>query len=129
MKPGMKFLPEGFRLTEATRAWVEAKCPTVDIDETFEVFVDKAAAKAWAYRDWQAAFRNYVRNGQKYGGLVFRNGRFADPRWSPVIVEAQAIGFREPMPHETPDSYRTAMRQWRPAQNVIPFGNVLKRMP
>lgn len=29
-------------------------------------FTDKARAKGWTYKDWDAAFRNYLRNSQKY---------------------------------------------------------------
>lgn len=131
MKRGETFLSDDFRLTEKTLEWLEAKSPTLNIDETLEIFRDKAAAKGWVYRDWQAAFRNYVRNGNLYGGLVFRAGRADDPRWKPVLAEAASYGFREPLQHETPASYRTAFQDWKTAQKrapcVIPLSRVLQR--
>lgn len=135
MKRGETFLPEGFCLTDATMQWLAGKFPTVDVEETIERFTDNAAAKAWAYRDWQAAFRNYIRNGQKYGGVSYKQGVQQDPLWKPVLAEAARFGFRKPDPMETPRSYRTALDAWkrRPQHmadtiNIVGLGNVLKKV-
>jgi hypothetical protein len=126
---GQTFLPDDFALAEATHAWLEQKHPTVDAAETFAIFVDKALAKGWRYRDWQAAFRNYIRNGQLYGGVIHVRDREHDPRWA-VLHDARKAGFREPHEHETPGSYRAAFEFWKtqPRSNVIDFGKVLKRV-
>lgn len=113
MKPGEKFLPDDFGLTDKTLAWLAEKYPTVDIDDTLERFCDHAAAKSWAYRDWQAAFRNYVRNGKQYGGVTYKQGKNDDPLWSAVLQDARKFGFREPYATETPASYRTQLMLWR----------------
>jgi hypothetical protein len=89
MKPGEKFLPEDFRLTESTLAWVAEKHPTLDVPDTLERFCDNAAAKSWAYRDWQAAFRNYVRNGKLYGGVTYKQGRMTT-RCGPLFCKTPA---------------------------------------
>lgn len=130
MKPGMKFLPEDFELTDSTLSWLQEKHPTVDVAETIEIFQDKARAKAWAYRCWQSAFRNYIRNGQKFGGVTYKNGIEHDPRWQQALHEARKFGFRDPEKMETPASYRTAFEQWQraPRSNVLNFGQVLKRV-
>lgn len=131
MKQGETFLPQDFALTATTLKWLDEKFPSVDIDETMEIFVDKAAARGWSYRDWQAAFRNYVRNGGTYGGVVYRKGKAADPRWEPILGEARPYGFRSPLDHETPASYRTAFEQWKTGQRRAPvanIGSVLKRV-
>jgi hypothetical protein len=101
----------------------------VDVEETYAVFVDKALAKGWRYRDWQAAFRNYIRGAARYGGVVYKNDREHDPRWS-IIHQARKEGFREPAPHETPQSYKSALEFWRtqPRTNVVDFARVLKRV-
>lgn len=130
MKRGETFLPIDFCLTAATLAWLAQKCPTVDVDETIELFKDNAAAKAWAYRDWQAAFRNYVRNGAKYGGVIYKNGREHDPRWQPILHEARKYGFREPGENEPPNGYRTAFEMWRAtpkprSEKVVPLAERL----
>lgn len=131
MKPGMKFLPEEFALTEKTLGWLAEKFPTVDAGETMERFCDNAAAKGWAYRDWQAAFKNYVRNGQKYGGVAYKTGREHDPRWTPILHEARKHGFRDPYELESPAAYKTQFEMWRREPNkpnVLNLGNVLKRV-
>ncbi len=129
MKPGETFIAMDFALTPASVEWTEQKYPTVDVGETLEIFRDKAAALGWSYRDWQAAWRNYIRNGQRFGGVAYRQGRAADPRWTPILEMARPYGFRAPLEHETPASYRTAFEQWkngaRPAVNVAA---VLKRV-
>ncbi len=125
MKRGETFLPDDFRLTEKTLEWLAAKSPTLNIDETLEIFRDKAAAKGWSYRDWQAAFRNYVRNGRKFGGLVYKAGRDQDPRWMPVLAEARQYGFREPTTAESPAGYKTALDVWKTAQKRAPAALVL----
>lgn len=124
MKPGEKFLPDDFTLTDKTLAWLAEKHPTVDIDDTLERFCDHAAAKSWAYRDWQAAFRNYVRNGKQYGGVTYKQGRNDDPLWTAVLQDARKFGFREPHAMETPSSYRTQLMLWR-SQPTTTHSNVL----
>ena len=131
MKFGETFIAADFQLTPASLEWTGQKFPMVDVDETLELFRDKAAAKAWSYRDWQAAWRNYLRNGQKFGGIVYRAGRVADPRWEPILGEARPYGFRAPLEHETPASYRTQFEQWKTGQRRAPvanIGSVLKRV-
>jgi len=120
MKPGEKFLPEDFRLTESTLAWVAEKHPTLDVPDTLERFCDNAAAKSWAYRDWQAAFRNYVRNGKLYGGVTYKQGKNDDPLWAAVLQDARKFGFRDPHAIETPASYRTQLMLWRQSAQVSP---------
>ena len=131
MKRGETFLPDDFRLTGKTLAWLAEKNPTVDVEETLERFIDKAAAKGWRYRDWQAAFRNYVRNGKQYGGVTYKGGMEHDPRWIAVLAEARKFGFRDPQKLETPAVYKTAFEMWKrepKPSNVLPLRGVLKRV-
>jgi hypothetical protein len=131
MKQGETYLPIDFALTEKTLTWLAEKFSTIDLVETMERFTDNAAAKGWVYRDWQAAFRNYVRNGQKYGGVVYQQGRVQDPLWQPVLAETQRYGFRAPDKNETPAGYRTNFENWKRDQKrrptVIPLAGVVKR--
>ena len=129
MRRGETFLPDPFVLNAGTLSWIAAKHPSVDVEETYAVFVDKALAKGWRYRDWNAAFRNYIRSGKMYGGVIYRNDREHDPRWS-VIHTARKDGFRDPEPHETPQSYATAYAQFRitPRSNVVDFARAVKRV-
>lgn len=118
-------LPEDFLLTEDTKNFLAREFANIDMEKTLEIFRDKAEADGWMYSNWQAAFRNYVRNAQKYGGVAYKNGRAEDPRWQPILAIAKPYGFREPSEHETPASYRTAFETWKGEQkratNVLPF--------
>lgn len=95
----------GFALTDDNRRELSDQFPRVDIDQTFELFTDNALAKGWLYADWLAAFRNYIRNGAKYGGVAYVS-RFQDPAWESLLKRAKDLGFREPMTHESPSTYR-----------------------
>lgn len=124
-------IPENFKLTDATLDFCAAEFPKVDIAPTLKIFRDKAEANGWLYSNWQAAFRNYLRNSEKFGGAAYKQGIAEDPRWKPVLSEVAPYGFREPERQETPDSYRTAFNIWKRNQQrapVIDFGDALKRM-
>lgn len=134
MKRGETYLPDGFGLSDSTYAWLREKHPTVHVGDTFAIFVDKALARGWRYRDWNAAFRCYVRNGKAYGGVEYRTlTKDEDPKWQPILHEGRKAGFREPHEMETPTSYRTALQLWRDTpqarrSNVIPLGGVLRKV-
>lgn len=126
-------IPESFALTEKTITWVSEKYPTVQIDETLERFIEKALADGWMYADWQSGFRTCVRKGVDNGWnsiVRFKKGRAQDPKWIPILSEASPYGFREPLPHETPDTYRTQFNFWKDDQKrkapVLDFGAALR---
>ena len=129
-------LPEGFVLTEKKIAWVDERYPSVNIERTLERFTESALANGRMYADWQAAFRTWVRNAVENkwsSGVEFKKGREQDPAWMPILGEVRPYGFRAPMPHETPGSYRTEFNMWkdkqkRAASPVIDFGSALKKM-
>lgn len=106
-------IPEDFQLTEKTIARVEQSDFSVDIPKTLNRFILKAESHGWIYKNWQSAFLNYVANGKDYGGVEYKIGRAADPRWLPILAEAKPYGFRDPLAHETPGSYRTEFEQWK----------------
>jgi hypothetical protein len=126
-------IPKDFTLTETTLIYITTTFPTVNVEKTMERFVDSALAHGRMYADWQAAFRTWVRKAieNKWDGVEFKKGIEQDPRWTPILSEVAPYGFRKPMPHETPGSYRTEFNLWKGKQNrapVIQFGDVLKRM-
>jgi hypothetical protein len=122
-----------FIVDDQLRAWTKEHFPTIDVDATYELFKDKALAAAWAYADWRAAWRNYLRNSKQYGGVVYVGG-LEDPAFHMLIVEARTLGFRDPRRLETAASYRTALRAWRDSgsqdaavrQRVL---SVIRRIP
>lgn len=123
-------IPEDFQLTEKTVARVLRDHPMLDVEKTLEKFILNAEAKGWMYRNWQSAFVNYVDNGAQYGGVFYKTGRAADPRWLPILAEAKPYGFRDPYPHDTPATYRTDFEMWKRAEKrsvpVIDFSSALK---
>jgi hypothetical protein len=127
-------IPKDFALTETTLLYITQTFPTVNIEKTMERFTDSALQHGRMYADWQAAFRTWVRKAieNKWDGVEFKKGREQDPRWQPVLAEVAPYGFRAPLPHETPSSYRTDFELWTGKQNrdrspVIDFGSVLQR--
>ena len=124
-------IPDPFVLSAGTLTWIAQKHSLVDVEETYAVFVDKALAKGWKYRDWNAAFRNYIRAGQMYGGVIYKAGRDHDERWRSLLAQARKELFREPSPAESPQAYKTALEFYRtqPRTNVIDFAKVVKRVP
>ena len=80
----MTGIPEDFRLTEKTIERVERENFAIDIPKTLDKFVLNAEAKGWMYKNWQAAFVNYIDNGAKFGGVsaarryLHHNGTICD---------------------------------------------------
>lgn len=54
-------LPDDFAISPAIREWANAH-GYGDLDRHLENFKDKAAAKGYQYSDWDAAFRNAIRD-------------------------------------------------------------------
>lgn len=122
--------PENFSLTDKTLARLAKDYSTIDVNKTLDKFVRNAEAKGWMYRNWQSAFLNYCDNGEKYGGVIYKQGLSDDPRWKPILAEVAPYGFRAPYPTETPSVYRTDFELWKGKQKrapVIEFGEGLKR--
>lgn len=123
----------GFELDDKLRSWLGERFPTIDPEETVELFTDKALAKGWMYADWPAAFRNYVRRDVKngWGGVAYKAG-VSDPRFDALIKRARAVGFREPHKHESVGVYRTELERFDKAQAAkatrqLSLGGVVKR--
>lgn len=112
--------PEPFELTPNTLARLERDRPTIDIAKTLDKFVLNAEAKGWMYRNWQAAFVNYIDNGEKFGGVFYKQGIVEDPKWARVLSEARKFGFRLPLQHETPGSYETQLNTFKGAAKDKP---------
>lgn len=111
-------------LNKSLLSWLASRYPTVDPIATFEIFTDKARALGWIYADWHAAFRNYIRNGEKFGGVVHHTA----PEFVPLIQHAKAIGFRMPHKHESSGVYRTALNSFdKNAAQQLSLGQTIKR--
>lgn len=87
-------LPDDFELTPKMREWAVTHLPsTFNIDEAFERFKDTARSKAWRYADWEAHWRNSMRNlvkwaaeaeAKKNGSTVTQGGK--------ITYQGRALG-------------------------------------
>ncbi len=100
-----------FALNDNLRAWLNDRYPTINQDATLELFTDKALAKGWVYADWSAAFRNYMRRSNEWGGVEYKTG-LKEPAFDHLIKHAKAIGFRLPNKLDTASSYRDALNEF-----------------
>lgn len=65
---GKRLLPQGWQPSDAVRAWAGVHTPAVDVDREGARFTDWARATNRAYADWEAAFRNWLRNSRPAPG-------------------------------------------------------------
>ena len=64
---------ENSHLPDDWREDLEAKYPTLNLDEEFERFVSWHQAKGTVYADWKAAFRNWLTNAIRYAAQKAAN--------------------------------------------------------
>ena len=124
----------GWRIDDAMLAYMDRKYPNIDPEETYELFRDNCLANDRIYASWPAAFRNWLRNPADWGGFAFKEGMENDPSWRQLIIEARAMGFREPRnPFESPQMYRQAMKAYVPETDLLGgrlnVANILKKIP
>lgn len=121
----------GFALTDQLRSELSFKFPRIDLDKTFEIFYDKALAQGWLYSHWPAAFRNYLRNAQQYGGVEYKPG-LHDPKFDHLIERARAVGFRMPRGIDSVGTYRQELDEFdkrQAKQSPLKLGDIIKRIP
>lgn len=69
-------LPEDFSISDGIKIWAQ-KNGYSQLDKHFDNFIDSCLAKGYKYKDWDAAFRNAIKNNwanvepKKPNGLVF----------------------------------------------------------
>lgn len=66
-------LPEDFGITDPMRQWASEKTPGVDLFGELEQFVDYHRGKGTTAKDWEATWRTWMRNAQKWGRTSRRN--------------------------------------------------------
>jgi hypothetical protein len=79
-------LPADFEISESVKVWAEGKGFT-DLEAHLEAFKDKAAAKGYRYVDWDAAFKNAIR--EDWAGL--RKAKTSGPRTDEEILNDHRI--------------------------------------
>lgn len=110
----------GYELDDRMRDYMAERFPDMDPAGTFELFRDNCLANDRIYASWPAAFRNYLRKPADWGGFAYKAGMESDPTWRQLIIEARAIGFREPrLPMESASQYRQALRAYVPETDLL----------
>lgn len=136
MKQGETFIPDEFQMNDDLRSWCNETFPQIDPEATFTRFREWAEDKAVVSRSWSAKFKRVVRCGVEEGWkgiVVYTKGKAVDPAWQTALSEGRKYGFREPLEHETPSSYRTQLMLWRNQpktthSNVLSLKDALKSM-
>jgi hypothetical protein len=82
-------LPDNFTVTAEMIEWAVANAPLVQASET-EKFKDYHRAKGTRFKDWPAAWRNWMRNAQGY----IERDRGAAGRGVPVTAGAGDKGYK-----------------------------------
>lgn len=117
-----KTIPDdfGFQKHPELRDWTEKEFPRVDPEKTMTQFIEWADDIGRMASKWTACYKRVVRIGVEkgYSGIVvYKNGKYDDPKWKAVLAEAHEIGFREPSPLEpTVGTYRVALETWKSQQ-------------
>jgi hypothetical protein len=76
--------PDDFQVTDSMKAWWRENCPLVTdpVAETRQ-FLDHARANGKVFKDWQAAWRTWMANAQKFAGQRGGNVRALPSRQMP----------------------------------------------
>ena len=110
----------GYQLNDSMIEYMAERYPDMEPVGTFELFRDNCLANDRVYASWPAAFRNYLRKPADWGGFAYKAGMANDPSWRQLIIEARALGFREPrLPMESPSMYRQALRSHVPDTDLL----------
>jgi hypothetical protein len=82
-------IPNDFSISESIRDWYKKQGYKENIDAHLVAFIDKAIANSYAYADWDAAFRNAIRddwaklraNGQQKPAYNGQSRDWSDDYW------------------------------------------------
>ena len=130
-KPTTSIDESGFVITDEIKTWTESKYPGIDVDETYEKFVEVYMKTGTCWYSWLHVWRGYLSRSikNKWDGVVFKDGQTLDPVRQELTKEGAAKGFRPPGQQESNGAYRTAMRAYDPpiAENVRSIVGAVKR--
>jgi DNA-binding transcriptional MocR family regulator len=85
--------PDDFPLTETMRAWSTEHAPGVDIEAETSRFLDRNRANGTTYKDWLAAWRNWMTSPYAKGARAGPNG--AAPLDGPIGRDRERVAVME----------------------------------
>lgn len=124
----------GYQKHPELRTWIQKEFPQIDPEQTMTRFIDYAEDSGRMASKWTACFKRVIRTGveKNYDGIVvYAKGKAANPKWTELITEARAAGFREPTDLDGLEAYRTELKLFknrRPQSAVIDFAGALRGM-
>jgi len=59
--------PDVFEISESLKEWASKVCPNIRLDEETEKMLDHHRARGDCFRDWDAAWRKWMRNAAEWG--------------------------------------------------------------
>ncbi len=83
--------PENFQITDTLREWIREEMLVVDIDQETEKFLDYHRAKDSRFASWEAAWRNWMRNADKYAKEDHRRKTKKAPRQTWQLSDGELI--------------------------------------
>lgn len=107
--------PETFPLSEEDYVYATGKgLPRAMVDGETEKFLNRNRAKGERYKDWKAAWRNWiilaVAYGQRDGRIATSNGHVNQEEIERLITEARALSERRPDPNHPGNLGRLGVR-------------------
>lgn len=82
-------IPADYAVTPAQRAWAADRLPALDVDAETEAFKDHHAAKGSTFKDWDAAWRGWMRRSVTFNPSGANGHRPEPPK--------PKLGFGSPM--------------------------------
>jgi hypothetical protein len=104
-------LPKDWQLTEQHRAIATERGVDLDLEAT--KFRDWAAANGATKKDWDATFRNWLRNAKSYGSGRQPGPRADEPSWRPESIPACPSAVAE-----SPQRYAQWIADWSAGKPV-----------
>jgi hypothetical protein len=86
--------PPAFGLSDKMKQYALEKNPNLDVEEEFEKFRDYHLAKGSKFKDWEAAFRTWVRNTVKWnnkGNAANKNNGSSSINSTSKLQEAKVV--------------------------------------
>lgn len=68
-------VPSEFKVTDEMKQWAREHTPDVKVAQQTHQFLDYHRAKGSVFKDWQAAWRTWMRKAAEYQGSANGNGR------------------------------------------------------
>jgi hypothetical protein len=91
--------PDEFEISEDLKEWASKACPNSCLEEETEKFLDHHRAVGSSFKDWDAAWRKWMRNAAEWGSARNNNGRRGPATRQSIAVVQEFLGRDERTGH------------------------------